>query len=173
MFYGPATQNLANLNDNNMFASKSYGEKVYKVLLRVEQKFLRREIKSSQGLEVAQCYFPEEANHLQLSNIYTQNNCFLRCKLDMVLKKCDCLPWFVEYEGKEFNVCGLFGNKCYEQMMLRVNKFVEVRDPKDPPCGCFPICQDTRYQLHWKQGQDNNGEDEYNLIDFSKRLSFS
>jgi hypothetical protein len=171
MVYGPESHNFATLSKASFFGIRQ-GELVYRNTFKVHQKFLDREIKDSKGLDDVKCYFSDEVKHLQLNNGYTQNNCLLKCKLDLVTKICDCLPWFVEYEGNEFKICGLFGNKCYEQLMLRVNKFVDTRDPKHPPCGCFPNCQDTRYQLHLKQEENNmlEGQEEKNLIDIKNYI---
>ena len=171
MVYGPESHNFATLSKDSSLGVRQ-GEQVYRNTIKVHQKFLDREIKDSKGLDYVKCYFSDEVKHLQLNNGYTQNNCLLKCKLDLVIKICDCLPWFVEYNGKEVDVCGLFGNKCYEQMMLSKNKFVEIRDVNNPPCGCYPNCQDTRYQLdsEWeiKYGKVR-GYHEYNLMDFETR----
>ena len=45
------------------------------------------------------------------------------CKLKHVGKYCGCLPWFIHQlqNYSNFQVCNIFGNKCYEQNMIEVN----------------------------------------------------
>jgi Amiloride-sensitive sodium channel len=41
------------------------------------------------------CYFSNE-RHLKYFKHYTQRHCEMECKTDAILKKCGCLPLFIE-----------------------------------------------------------------------------
>ncbi len=124
----------------------------YELKFQTIQRFLSKDLKTY-DVSKRLCYFSDEANHLWLTERgYTQNNCILKCKLEKVLKKCKCLPWFSTFR-KDVPTCDLFGHKCYEQKMLQINDDLDFTDKNAPPCQCFPNCEETEYipQL------DNNG----------------
>ena len=139
MFRGP-NSNTIYLSPGNQL---SYLQE-YFFNFKTTQRFFDTNLKNEYKPEIRQCYFEDEAKHLMLTAVYTQNNCIFKCKLEMVLEICKCLPWFIT-SFEDAPVCNLFGNKCYEQKLLLMNVKLDFTDQSNPPCGCYPNCEETNY----------------------------
>ncbi len=141
MFHGHKSKQIIT-NVKNTFRTVFLHE--FELQFRTIQRFHDKNLKIY-DVSKRLCYFTDEASQLWLTERgYTQNNCILKCKLEKVLKKCKCLPWFSTFR-KDVPTCDLFGHKCYEQKMLQINDDLDFTDENNPPCGCFPNCEETEY----------------------------
>ena len=93
------------------------------------------------------CRFKHELGEMKLFQKYSKQNCIFECKLEMVRKMCNCLPWYLDIKNPTEPVCNIFGNKCYEQSTIQANQHLDFSDPYNPPCGCFPDCEVSRIQF--------------------------
>ena len=87
------------------------------------------------------CRFRHELGEMKLFEKYSKQNCIFECKLEMVRKMCNCLPWYLDLKNQTEPVCNLFGNKCYEQSTIQANRFLDFSNPNSPSCDCFPDCE--------------------------------
>ena len=93
------------------------------------------------------CRFKHELGEMKLFQIYSNQNCIFECKLEIVRKMCNCLPWYLDLKNQTEPVCNLFGNKCYEQSTIQANQHLDFSNPNNPPCDCFPDCEVSRIQF--------------------------
>ena len=93
------------------------------------------------------CRFKHELGEMKLFQKYSKQNCIFECKLEMVRKMCNCLPWYLDIKNQTEPVCNLFGNKCYEQSTIQANQHLDFSNPNNPPCDCFPDCEVSRIQF--------------------------
>ncbi|XP_059610139.1 pickpocket protein 11 [Phlebotomus argentipes] len=76
-----------------------------------------RTTQDARDLSVSQrrCRFPDEADGLQFSAVYSLNLCRMECRIRMALEVCQCVPHFYpsrSKSGKRHPVCDLAGMKC-------------------------------------------------------------
>lgn len=137
LFQGPA--------DNRISLKK--GEKLYdNFITEFRIPFSAKVTATDQSLrkysiEKRKCRFENELGDMKLFKTYSYINCIFECKLEIVRKLCNCLPWYLELENQTEPVCNLFGNKCYEQITIRANQLLDFSNPFQPSCHCFPECE--------------------------------
>lgn len=74
-----------------------------------------RESLRSVALEERQCYFPDEKK-LRATNKYTLTSCLAECRVDFVVAKCNCTPFYYpdlpRVNGVTLRNCGLRDISC-------------------------------------------------------------
>ncbi len=64
---------------------------------------------------VRRCLYPEE-----VSQGYSEGDCFLECAWKVAAKRCQCAPWFLrdreEFRGS--STCEFYGNWCFKAKIL-------------------------------------------------------
>ncbi|XP_030745228.1 pickpocket protein 28-like isoform X2 [Sitophilus oryzae] len=108
-----------------------------------------------------QCYFPEERN-LSFFQSYTQDNCKLECDANFILKKCNCVAYFMPHE-ENTPICGPGSHACmfeaqYELLRLKVS--LELNNGQEnsnfaSECDCLPSCTSLIYNAETSQTQFN------------------
>ena len=46
------------------------------------------------------CRFKHELGEMKLFQKYSKQNCIFECKLEIVRKMCNCLPWYLDLKNK-------------------------------------------------------------------------
>ena len=104
------------------------------------------------------CQFASEQSDLELFDTFTQENCYLECKMKIVALECGCVPWnYPALSNSE--LCSPMGNVCFEKAMKVVSKKETFES-----CGCLPSCNRIEYdyeiagdrQLSLVQGTEIN-----------------
>ena len=137
LFQGPVDNKISLINGED-FNTNYFRE--YRVPFTVKitetEQFLEK-----YSITKRKCRFKHELGEMKLFQKYTKQNCIFECKLEMVRKKCNCLPWYLDLKNQTEPVCNLFGNKCYEQSTIQANRFLDFSNPYSPSCDCFPDCE--------------------------------
>nr|CAD7419432.1 unnamed protein product [Timema cristinae] len=50
------------------------------------------------------CYFPDEG-HLDIFHTYTQESCYIECRLKYIVNKCGCRPYFFRFGEGHVRPC--------------------------------------------------------------------
>ena len=137
LFQGPVDTKIALKEQKSGESFKEY-RVPFTVTVSETEKILEK-----YSIRKRMCRFKHELGEMKIFQKYTKQNCIFECKLEMVRKMCNCLPWYLDHRNQDEPVCNLFGNKCYEQSMIQANNLIDfiLSDSKNPPCDCFPDCE--------------------------------
>ena len=142
MFMGPK-KNSFTLNSKEWLSLRTLRQ--YSLAFDVKQRILDQDLVDLFPKDKRQCKFPSEADLLGYSDNYTQAHCIYECKLEVIADTCGCLPWFVPFRSENLTTCNIFGNKCYEQILLTSNEKLDFSNLNTPVCDCLPDCESTEY----------------------------
>ena len=137
LFQGPVDNKISLINGEDFNTNYLREYRVpFTVKITETEQFLEK-----YSITKRKCRFKHELGEMKLFQKYTKQNCIFECKLEMVRKKCNCLPWYLDLKKQTEPVCNLFGNKCYEQSTIQANRFLDFSNPFSPSCDCFPDCE--------------------------------
>lgn len=88
------------------------------------------------------CIFDEDVN-LKYFKVYTQKNCEIECLTDVVIKNCNCVPFYLISEENVLT-CSTQHMKCvkyYEFYALQDQERFDVYKS----CNCLPACNSVKY----------------------------
>ncbi|GAB0097885.1 sodium channel protein Nach [Sergentomyia squamirostris] len=103
------------------------------------------------------CYFNDEYK-LRATKKYTLNSCIAECRVDTIVKKCKCLPFFfpdISTFANEYRQCDLHDVDCLRNYR---SIFESLQPPLNTPgfnttidigidCPCLPSCSEQNYQI--------------------------
>ena len=88
------------------------------------------------------CYYPDEIK-LDFFPEYSEANCALECAWKLANQTCRCIPWFLRGHFPEADLCEVFGNKCFKDLVDGRYKLDECMRPEM----CLPDCEVTEMRL--------------------------
>nr|CAD7416066.1 unnamed protein product [Timema poppensis] len=109
------------------------------------------------------CYFPDEG-HLDIFHTYTQESCYIECRLKYIIDKCGCQPYFFRFGEGQVRPCLLSEFFCIAANAANLRT---SSPPANTPgfrweatlnCSeCLPTCHETVYNMDTLTSKDPMG----------------
>ena len=86
-----------------------------------------------------QCHLQHEVHQKSIFKVYTQNNCYYECEVNLAMEMCKCVPWDFEHI-EEINECDVFGRTCFFTAMNNL-----ALNSNDSCSHCIEECDYIKY----------------------------
>ena len=91
--------------------------------------------------KVRKCGLPEDISDFKLLKNYTKAGCEFECAFKKALKVCQCIPWNFPNDYKEYPMCDMFANKCFDLILSDETNYKKCHDR------CLDDCSATAFTV--------------------------
>ncbi len=92
------------------------------------------------SIQERKCRFHKENDGTELFQRYSLQRCMFECLHRIATKKCSCTPWNYPHQGGPDNVCGPYGNICWNQILTSGSLLAG--------CNCEDDCNQITYSFY-------------------------
>ncbi|XP_024941934.1 pickpocket protein 28 isoform X2 [Cephus cinctus] len=104
-------------------------------------------------LERRNCWYSDEMK-LRITNRYSFESCVTECKLNYIIKLCECAPFYYPKIYDKVRTCGLMDSTCiwtYQRMLSTLHTIGTTHSTNNSSyadCSCLPQCSGESYTFN-------------------------